>query len=132
MKNKIVSTEYYFNAGFENRNDDGNELRGNLDGSLEQALSRAERLIDLVSMGKVREIEKLNEAAQERLKYAICVQAEWFLTYGYGSNDAIDCKVKIGDFSYESRNNGVIHNLAPEAQGVLRLAGLLYTGMGAK
>ncbi|MCL2698333.1 MAG: hypothetical protein FWE74_09690 [Oscillospiraceae bacterium] len=124
-ENMIVSTEYFFNSGFENRNGDVKEL--------ERALSRAERLIDLVSFGKVRSFADLHEAAQERLKYAVCVQAEWFLTYGYSdANDSVDCRVKIGDFSYESKNNGVHNNLAPEAQGVLKLAGLLYAGTEVK
>jgi hypothetical protein len=121
----IVNIDYYFNAGFENKNGDEKELG--------RALSSAERLIELVSLGKVSGYEKLHQAAQERLKYAICVQTEWFLTYGYDSADSqLDCKVKIGDFSYESRNNGVQKNLSPEAQGVLKLAGLLYTGTEAK
>jgi hypothetical protein len=121
----IVNTEYYFSIGFENR--EGEEQ------SLEKAIARAERLIDIASFGKVRGFETLHETALERLKYAICVQAEWFLTHGYDSAaDSIDHKVKIGDFSYESRNNGVQNNLAPEAQGVLKLAGLLYAGTEAK
>jgi len=128
----IVNVDYYYELGFDNK---GDEMRagGSREDCLKKALSHAERLIDIACFGKVREIETLHKTAQERLKYAICVQAEWFLTYGYGgADDSVDCKVKIGDFSYESRNNGVQSNLAPEAQGVLKLAGLLYTGTEAK
>jgi hypothetical protein len=121
----IVSTEYYYGAGFENRKGDEKEL--------ERALSRAERLVDTASFGKVREYESLHDIAQERLKYAVCVQAEYFLIYGFNDVNAnVEHKVKIGDFSYESRDNGVQNNLAPEAQGVLKLAGLLYAGTEAR
>jgi hypothetical protein len=120
----IVTIDYYYGLGFAGKGD-ARELG--------RALSRAERLIDIVSFGKCRELEALHEAAQERLKYAICVQAEYFITYGYDdANEKIDHKVKIGDFSYESKSNGVQNNLAPEAQGVLKLAGLLYTGAEVK
>jgi len=121
MQNTIVSTDYFYSYGFDDKGKDVQEL--------ERALARAQRLIDLVTAGKCRGFDSLHEAAQERLKYAICAQAEWYLIYGYdASDDAIDCKVKIGDFSYESRNNGVHNNLSPEAQGTLKLAGLLYAG----
>jgi len=125
MQNTIVSTDYYYSYGFDDKGRDVQEL--------ERALARAQRLIDLVTAGKCRSFDSLHQTAQERLKYAICTQAEWYLTYGYDANDdAIDCKVKIGDFSYESKNNGVQNNLSPEAQGVLKLAGLLYAGMEAR
>jgi hypothetical protein len=120
----IVNTEYYYNLGFK----DGSTVQ-----ELERALARAERLIDLVTLGKCREFGTLPEAAQKELKYAICAQAERYITSGFDdSDDAIDCKVKIGDFSYESKNNGVIKNLSPMALATLKLAGLLYAGTEAR
>ncbi|MDR2532950.1 MAG: hypothetical protein LBC82_08945 [Oscillospiraceae bacterium] len=120
----IVNTDYYYNSGFENKGD----TQG-----LERALARAERLIDLVTSGKCRELDSLPEAAQEQLKYAVCAQAEWYVIYGYGNpDDTIDCKVRLGDFSYESRNNGVTKSLSPVAEGTLKLSGLLYSGTEVK
>jgi len=114
----IVDSRYYNNSGFENTG----EVQ-----ALERALARAERLIDLVTFGKCREFGSLPEAAQNSLKYAICAQAERYLIHGY-DDDAIDCKVKIGDFSYESRSGGVLSSLSSVAAATLKLSGLLYTG----
>jgi hypothetical protein len=124
----IVDINYYYNAGFENRGD-VQSTGGSHEDCLRKALARAERLIDLVTFGKCRDFDSLHEAAQERLKYAICAQAEWYLIYGYGNpDDNIDIKVRIGEYSYESRNNGVIKELAQLAESTLKLSGLLYMG----
>jgi hypothetical protein len=116
----IVDVEFYNQSGFE-KSDDVQ--------ALERALARAERLIDIVTFGKCRESGSLHEEAAKQLKTAICAQAEHYIIHGYvSSDDAIDCRVKIGDFSYESRNNGVIKNLSSVAEGILKVAGLLYAG----
>ena len=94
---------------------------------LERALVRAERLIDLVTFGKCREYDSLPDAAQNSLRYAICAQTERYILHGY-DDDAVDAKVKIGDFSYESKSGSVTGTLSSVAGAALKLAGLLYMG----
>jgi hypothetical protein len=113
----IIDVDYYNSLGFS---------RGDVQ-ELERALARAESLIDIVTMGKCREYDGLPEAAQYSLKYAICAQAEYYIVHGY-DDDGVDCKVKVGDFSYESRSGGVAGSLSSVASATLKLAGLFYAG----
>jgi hypothetical protein len=119
----IVDVNYYYEAGFHK----GSEQE------LLQALARAERIIDLITLGKCADFKNLHENAQKQLKFAICAQAERYVAGGFDDDDdAIDCKVRIGDFSYESRNNGVVKCIAPTALAALRVSGLLYMGTEAR
>jgi hypothetical protein len=113
----LVDIEYYNSLGF---------AEGDV-GELEKVLLRAERLIDLVTFGKCREFENLPGTAQHSLKHAICAQAENYIIHGF-DDKSIDAKVKIGDFSYESKSGGVISSLSSVAAATLKLAGLLYSG----
>ncbi|MCL2077388.1 MAG: hypothetical protein FWH08_03165 [Oscillospiraceae bacterium] len=116
----IADIDYYNSQGFDNPAGD--------DKLLEKALARAERLIDLITGGKCNEYDALSEQARDRLRYAVSAQAENYLINGFDNGGAIDHKVKIGDFSYESRNNGIIQSVSPVAMASLKLSGLLYAG----
>jgi len=118
----IVDAGYYNDLLFSG----GDDLQ-----ALEKALGRAERLIDLITCGKCGEFGSLPEEKRNQLKYAVCAQAEKYLTDGFDGGE-IDCKVRIGDFSYESRDNGIIGGLSPTAAAALRLSGLLYMGTGVR
>lgn len=120
----IVDVNEYKDSGFQ---------ESEKPGELEKALARAERLINLVTAGKCGEFDTLHKEAQKQLKFAVCAQAEKYIVTGFSDDEnTIDCKVKIGDFSYESKNNGVINSLSPAALSTLKLSGLLYAGTEVK
>ena len=115
----IRDIDYYNSRDFENPSGDESELH--------KALIHAEKLIDLVTKGKCREYENLSAPDKDRLKHAVCAQAEEYLMRGLGKNDEIDCRVKMSGFSFESRNNGGVRDLSPLAGAILKLAGLFYS-----
>jgi len=92
--------------------------------------NQPQRLIDLLTLGKCREFESLSPTAQTHLKNAICAQTEYYIINGFDES-AIDAKVKIGDYSYESKSGGVMNSLSPSAMATLKLSGLLYMGTEA-
>ena len=116
----IVDVNYYNDMGFQGT--ENIEMFGN-------AVKRAEGIVNLVTGGKCQEYDSLPPKAQAQLKNAICAQIEHYLNNGINQVEGeINHKVKIGDFSYESRNDSAVNLLSPAAAAILKLSGLLYAG----
>jgi hypothetical protein len=125
----LVSADYYSSKEFEGGDDVS---------ALESALIRAEDVINTITGGRCDTPSTLAPYALDRLKCAVCLQAEDFLRNGYEA-DRIngDYTVRIGDFSYSgggSRSSGASRSqpICDTAKTVLSLAGLLYTGVGLR
>ncbi|MCL2107771.1 MAG: hypothetical protein FWH20_00300 [Oscillospiraceae bacterium] len=118
----IVDINFYTEMGFN---------CGNSPDEVGRALEKAERVINLFTGGKCDALCSLHPTAQSHVKTAICEQAESYIINGFNEVQ-LDHKVKIGDFSYESKNNGVTNDLAPAAAAILKLSGLVYAGTEVK
>jgi hypothetical protein len=126
----LVSAEYYGSKEFEG----GEDIP-----ALESALMRAEDVINTVTGGRCDTPSTLAPYALDRLKCAVCLQAEFYIRNGYDREGMLgDYTVRIGDFSYsggsaKSSSGTSWHSpLCESAKTVLLLAGLLYTGVGLK
>lgn len=130
----IVSASYYLSRDFYYPGDAGDPPEEIA--LLERALSRAELIIDTVTGGRCARPETLTIAARDRLRTAVCVQAEFMLKNGFDSagGSSENIKVRIGDFSYESAgiasgSGGADYNdVAPAAMTMLMLSGIVAAG----
>ena len=87
----------------------------------EKALTRAERMVDLLTDGKCSD-ENIPEQALRDLKQAIAAQAEMYLQNGAQPASG---KTAIGDFSYTAENDN-ISVVSTLTMTILKLAGLYY------
>jgi hypothetical protein len=112
----LVNVDYYCKHGFCTGGESPEEL--------ERYLLNAERKVNIVTLGKCNESDKLPQDDFERLKQAICCQAEDEMYY-----KEPEFKMKIGDFSYENNNpyneRKAQTIVSPLAYGILKFSGLI-------
>lgn len=106
----ILTTEEYNARGFQG---------GENEAECEKALTRAEKLIDILTGGKCGD-KNLNDEQLENLKYAVGAQTEKILLCG---GQPVSGRTVIGDFSYTDEGEKG-ESICPLAMTVLKLAGL--------
>lgn len=97
-------------------------------------VKRSERKLQAV-IGRPIALDQLPEAVRQFYRQAVCAQIEYFQTMGVEASLGVAdvTSARIGNFSYTagktSTSKTSLTGLAPDAEGYLAQAGLLYKGV---